>query len=550
MDLKLLEELKSKFSGDVDTGEDTLMEYSHDASLFEVKPQVVVFPKSESDIVNLVEFVNKHKDENKDLSLTARGAGTGMDGGAINDSIIIAFGKYFNNTPTLKGDVATTEPGVFYRDFEKVTLAKNLIFASYPASRDLCAMGGIINNNAGGEKSLLYGKTEKYVERIKAVLSDGSVVEFKPLNDSELKEKMKLKTLEGEIYREMYKLITENYETLQNAKPQVSKNSAGYFLWNVYNKEIKVFDLTKLFTGAQGTLGLMLEADLKLVPLHKHREMAVIYVYDMNRLKEIVDVVMPLKPESFECYDDNTLKLGLKFMPEFTKQLGLVGMMQAGMAFFPAFWDMVRGCMPKLVLQVDFTGDDMEELNKKVAILHEKLKDLTPRVCDAKDNQENKYWLVRRESFNMLRKKVRNLHTAPFVDDFVVDPHDVGEVLEKVTAIFKRYPEFIFTAAGHIGDGNFHLIPLANIENPKVRKAIGEISEEVYKLVLEKKGSTTGEHNDGLVRSPYLEKMYGKQVMKLFEKTKNIFDPQNIFNPRKKIGSSWDYAMNHIRSHW
>lgn len=550
MDENLLNELKKGFKGDVATDPETLTTYSHDASLFEVKPQVVVFPKNAEDVEYLVKFVNKNKDKYKNLSLTGRSAGTDMGGGSINDSIIVEFSKYFAATPVLNGDVATTQPGVFYRDFEKETLKHNLLFPSYPASREICAMGGIVNNNSGGEKSLKYGKTEKYVKRVKVVLSDGSVAEFRKLNEGELKEKMGQENLEGKIYKGIYDIVDKNYDALLKAKPTVSKNSAGYFLWNVYDKEEKTFDLTKLWVGAQGTLGMLLEADISLVPTLKHHDMVVIYLHDLTHLKEIVDEVLPLDPESFEGYDDNTLKLALKFFPEFMKQLGPWGMIQAGLAFFPAFIDLFLGHMPKLVLQVDFAGNDPAELKKKTETLYQKLKHLHPQVQFAMDEQEKKYWLVRRESFNLLRKRVRGLHTAPFVDDFIVHPKDTAEVLGQVISIFKKYPEFIYTITGHIGDGNFHIIPLVDIKNPKVKEDIPVISKEVYKIVLDHGGSITGEHNDGLVRSSYLTQMYGEDIVKLFEKTKQIFDPKDIFNPRKKVGSSFDYAMNHIRTNW
>src|SRR5581483_2334025 len=155
--------LKSVIKGDVLSDPQTIEQYSHDASIFEIKPQVVVFPKDTEDLKNLVKFVNQEKG----LSLTARSAGTDMGGGSINDSIIVAFGKYFNHIKSVdeKSKYAVAEPGVFYRDFEKETLKKGLIFPSYPASREICAIGGIVNNNSGGEKSLAYGKTENYVEK-------------------------------------------------------------------------------------------------------------------------------------------------------------------------------------------------------------------------------------------------------------------------------------------------------------------------------------------------------------------------------------------------
>ena len=165
---------------------------------------------------------------------------------------------------------------------------------------------------------------------------------------------------EGEIYKKIYKLINDNYDGIMRAKPNVSKNSAGYFLWNVYDKENKTFDLTQLLVGAQGTLGLLLEGDLELVPIHEHRGMLIIYLHDMSHLGQIVNEVLALNPESFESYDDNTLKLALKYFPEFAKKLGPLGMIQAAIAFFPAFFDLFTGrSLPKLVLQVDFTSDNL-----------------------------------------------------------------------------------------------------------------------------------------------------------------------------------------------
>ena len=547
----LVSDLKKIVKGDVENDDETLRTFSHDASIFDVKPKVVVFPKNVSDVEALVKYVAENKKKDSSLSLTGRSAGTDMGGGPLNESIIVNFQKYFTHIKSIKDKVGTVEPGVFYRDFEVETLKQNLIFPSYPASRGICAMGGILNNNSGGEKSLQYGTTEKYIRRVKVVLSDGKTYEFKSLNEAGLNMKMAQNDFEGEIYNKLYKLITTNYEDIMEAKPDVSKNSAGYFLWNILDRKKKIFDLTQLWTGAQGTLGLLLEGDLELVPVHKHRGMLIIYLRDMANLGQIVNEVLTLKPESFESYDDNTLKLALKYFPEFTKQLGPIGMIQAGIAFLPAFISMFTGRnLPKLVLQVDFTSDSREEVNKKLDTLRKKLKPLHPFTQIAEEGQEKKYWLVRRESFNLLRKKIRNKHTVPFIDDFVIKPEFISEVIPQVTNILKKHPEFIFTVAAHVGNGNFHIIPLADIKNDNVRRAIPEIANQVYKIIAKYKGSITGEHNDGIIRTPYLKQMYGAKIYSLFEETKKIFDPDNIFNPGKKVGGSLDYAMDHIRLEW
>src|SRR3989338_8172242 len=203
----LPEELKKIIKGDVSSDNQTLKDYSHDYSLFEVKSKAVVFPKDAQDLKALIKYVKYNKKNDPALSLTARAAGTDMGGGAINDSILVEFTRYFNHTPQVIGDIVTTEPGVFYRDFEKETLKHNLLFPSYTASREICAMGGILNNNSGGEKSLQYGKTEKYIRRVKVVLRDGKTYEFKKIGETDLKNKMSQNNFEGEIYKKMFELI-------------------------------------------------------------------------------------------------------------------------------------------------------------------------------------------------------------------------------------------------------------------------------------------------------------------------------------------------------
>ena len=550
--MNLVEELKKIIKGDVLSDEGTLADYSHDASLFELKPQVVVCPKDIDDLKSLVKFVTEHKKEMPDLSLTGRSGGTDMGGGSLGDSIIVSFGKYFNHLGQVRGDEISTEPGVYYRDFEKETLKAGLIMPSYPASREICAMGGIVNNNSGGEKSLNYGKTEKYVKSLKVVLSNGNECILEAQDAEGLKNKIALETLEGEIYRKMYDLISQNYDLLQAAKPKVSKNSAGYYLWNVWDKEKKVFDLTKLFTGAQGTLGLLAAATLKLVPAEKYSALTIAFLNDTSLIPEIVNTVLPHRPESFEGYDDNTLRLAIKFFPSFAKLMGARNIISLSWQFLPEFWMFIKGGIPKLILQIEFAGNDQAEVRRQAEAIAKELEakfKLAAKVAES-DKEIRKYWLIRRESFNLLRHKIKDKHTAPFIDDIIVPPARLGEFLPELNKILADYPRLIYTIAGHIGDGNFHIIPLMNLENPKDREIIGLLGPRVYELVLKYGGSITAEHNDGLVRSPYLREMYGDKVYALFEETKRIFDPQDIFNPRKKVGGNFEFSAAHIRKNF
>src|ERR1035441_2437813 len=164
---------KRGFKGEVDDSIETRDVYSHDASMFEIRPQLVVMPKDAEDVATIVRLVSEQKASQSDLSVTARSAGTDMSGAAINDSIIIDFSKYFTDIEHVSATAAQVQPGVLYRNFEKITLQHHALLPPYPASRDLCSLGGMVNNNSGGEKSLEFGKTENFVTELKMVFADG-----------------------------------------------------------------------------------------------------------------------------------------------------------------------------------------------------------------------------------------------------------------------------------------------------------------------------------------------------------------------------------------
>jgi FAD/FMN-containing dehydrogenase len=522
----------------------TLDTYSRDASLFEIQPQLVVQPKTVGDLEKLVEFVNHNL--KKGLSLTARSGGTDMTGGPLTESIVVDMKAYFNKIIEVGDSQARTQPGTYYRDFEKATLRQHLLMPSYPASREICTVGGMVSNNSGGEKTLSYGKTEDYVTELKMVLADGHEYTLKSLNKNELKKKIAQPDFEGRIYKKLYDLIEKDYDAIKAAKPNVTKNSAGYYLWNVWDRETGIFDINKLIVGSQGTLGLITEIKFKLITPKKHSQMVIIFLKDLTHLTEIVRRILVHKPESFESYDDHTLKLAMRFFPEIAAKMHVKNTLSLFTQFIPEARMILSSGMPKLVLLAEFTGDDLQDVHARAAAAEESLFDLNLQTYRSRRrSDEEKYWLIRRESFNLLRHHVRGKHTAPFIDDVVVTPEQLPQFLPELDAIMAKY-KLIYTIAGHVGDANFHIIPLMDLKDPKTKKIIPELSEKVYELVFKYKGSITGEHNDGLIRTPYLKSMYGAKIHGLFKEVKQIFDPNNIFNPGKKVGSKLEYAMDHF----
>jgi FAD/FMN-containing dehydrogenase len=501
---------KAGFSGETDDTMETRNFYSHDASLFEIVPKMVVFPNDTKDVQRLVTLVAQKKSLIPSLSLTARSAGTDMAGGAVNDSIIVDFNKHFNKIISVSPTEAETQPGVFYRDFEKETLKQHALMPSYPASRDLATVGGMVANNSGGEKSLEYGKTKDFVNQLKVVFADGKEYIVKPLNQKELKAKIAQKDYEGAIYKKIYDLCEQNYDTIKAAKPNVSKNSMGYTLWEVWDRKTGIFDLTKLIVGSEGTLGFVTDIHYRLVPSRAHSGLLVLFLKDLDQLGVLIPKVLTFKPATFESFDDQTLFLSIRFMPSFLKMLGLRRFVHLLITLIPDGLQLLRG-IPKLILMVEFNGDTEEEVRLQVKALHKELGphhramyEINGFEEDATEGKSEKFWIMRRNSFQLLRSKVKDKHTAPFIDDLIVNPEYMPEFLPKLRDIIKKYKLFA-TIAGHMGDGNFHIIPLMKLEDKTERAKLLPAMKEVDELVLHYHGSLSGEHNDGLVRGPWLE---------------------------------------------
>ena len=534
------EEIEKFFRGEILDNEVTLKTYSHDASLFEVKPKLVVFPKDVEDLKNLVKWAG----ENQGNSVTVRAAGSDMTGGPLGESIVADVTKYLNKIGDIKEEGTVVEPGVFYRDFEKKTLEKSLILPCFPASKNLCALGGMFGNNCAGEKSLRYGKMEKFVLESKAIFSDGNEYEVKPLSRQGLDKKIIQGDFEGDLYKKIFNLIEENKEVIEQAKPKVSKNSAGYYLWNIWDGQ--TFDLNKLLVGSQGTLGIVTEMTLKLVPEKRYHDMVALFFKSWDELPQVVNAILPQDPESLETFDKDTLKLGIHFMPEIAKKAGST-FLSFAMKFIPeAIIGIEMHGLPELIVLVEVSENSESDVKNKVLNIENAIKPykIWSRVVE-KDSEEEKFWVMRRESFNLLRQHVKGKRTAPFIDDFCVPPDKMPEFLPKALKILKDNG-IATNIAGHAGDGNYHIIPLMDLREESERKKITKVADKFYDLVAEYEGSNTAEHNDGILRTPFLGKMYSPEVLELFKKTKAIFDPQNIFNPGKKVNGSIEFLNKHI----
>jgi FAD/FMN-containing dehydrogenase len=539
--------LTGVIKGEVKIDEASLAEASRDASLFAVRPQAVVAPKDAEDLKRIVRWVQEHRDECPGLSLTGRAAGTCMSGGPLNDGVIVASTPHLNAFElAADGKTARVEPGVYYRDFEKAAAAKGLLMPIYPASKSLAAFGGMLMNNCGGEKTLRYGQIREWVESLRVVLADGERYELRPLTMDELAAKRAQKNFEGYVYDRTFRLIEANYDAIQAAAPKTTKNSSGYALWRVYDRERGIFDLSQLFVGSQGTLGLLADATVRLMPIHRKRRVVALFFKSWDDLPEAVNRILPFTPETMEAFDDTTLKLGLRFMPEIARKVG-----EPLWRFALRFWpEAVIGArmlgLPKLILLVELAEDDDALAARKADGVAAAARGmgLVARVLNG-DAEAEKYFTVRRESFALLRKAVGDKRTVPFVEDFCVKPAELPKFLPELLGLLDRNG-ITANIAGHAGDGNFHVIPLMDLRDPKERAKILPVLDEYTRLVVAHGGTVSAEHNDGILRTPYLPQVFGPEIAALFKEVKEIFDPLNIFNPGKKVGGTKEYLEAHI----
>lgn len=550
-------------------------QYSRDASIFCMKPEAIIIPADAHEVAEAVKNINilnakAHDNENdtnkfKKYSLTPRAAGTCMSGGPLSENLIMSFTEHMHNHSDIHHKLSfekskgqdkyyiDVEPGLYHRDLEKYIDEYNLMFASYPASKDLCAMGGIVNNNSGGEKTLKYGKTENYLREIEMVCSDGNIYKFHKVMGDELDALLNINNDDyyAKIHRDIYHLLKNNWKTILKNKPRVSKNSAGYYLWNVYNESERSLDLSQLFCGAQGTLGIMTKAKLELVKKPQYSRMITLYLSHIDPLADLVRELRQYNPESLELYDDHTFKIAMKYLPNMISKMS-GNIFSLALSFWPEVKLILTGGVPKVIIIAEFTDTDEENLNTIINkayvsintfILKHRLQVQTSITQNQKEAE--KYWLFRRESFNLLRSKLTNLRTVPFIDDVVVSSEYFPRFMPEFERILDRH-ELLYTIAGHAGDGNLHVIPLMKLKDDKVIESLKTISDEVYTLVQKYNGSITGEHNDGLIHAPFLNYMYDDNMLDLFRQVKNILDPNNIFNPHKKIDVNWNQIVKYI----
>lgn len=539
---KVAHYLQEHLLGEVMTSTDARRYFATDGSIFTLAPSIIVYPRNENDVRKTARFAWQLAERGRIIPITPRGAGTDQAGGALGDGIMLAFTAHMNRIVELdpKSGTVVVEPGLNYGRLQQTLHTHERFLPPFPASFEYSTLGGAVANNAAGEKSLKYGATREYVKSLRLVLANGEVVETVRLSKRELNKKLGLSTFEGEIYRALDALLEENKETLVKLRLGVTKNTAGYALAEVKRSDGS-FDLTPLLVGSQGTLGIVTEATFETETYNPETILFMGEFDDMaSAEKAILQLrALPNSPSALEMVDSQLLELVERLNPNQLKGI-------------------VEKPFPKIVLLAEF-DDPAERVRKKMTKRATKIfTEFARRFEKATDPAaQDRLWKIRHASASVVAHSEGQLKAVPIIEDGVVPPEKLEEY---VASVYKLFASAKLQAAvwGHAGDGNLHMQPFLDLSQLGDRQKAFRLIDEYYKLVIGLGGSTSGEHNDGRLRGPYLEKLYGAEAYSLFQKVKQIFDPYGTMNPGVKVNVTLDdlkplvrntYSMDHLYDH-
>ena len=547
----LLENLlcEAGFRGGVSTNKELLDAYSTDESIFSIRPQVVLQPKNRRDVEIATSVIGTQTKRFTSLSLTPRAAGTGLGGGSLTDSIVLdvcAHLNRFGEVKTKKDKITfTCEPGVMWREVEKRLKEHNAYLPSYPASKDICSIGGSIGNNAAGPDSLRYGHCADWIESLEVVLHDGHTYTVKPLTWREYKLLIKQDHEYARIAKAVFALIKKNEKEIKKNQPATAKNTAGYPLWSVmpqgvakFQKGEGTFDLTKLLAGSQGTIGIITHLTMRALPIQQDTTLIVAPIFDLADAAPLIERALTYEPINVEVFDGLSFDLALQNPNFFKQRLSGAQFYRVMLSMYTTYHVRYRRQTPEFTVLITVDKDTTDHTNPAdiaAAIGGEKVR---ARVV-TNPTETEMYWQIRRASYSLSKFQDPNKRPAAFLEDVTVPPENLSKFFVQIKRLLK---EFNVTAAvhGHGGNGHFHFYPLLDFTNKTTPALVEKMAESFFSTAVKFKGSICGEHNDGIIRTPHLKKMFSKRMLDLFAETEQLFDPDDIFNPGKKVHPRFD----------
>ncbi len=521
LDKSKLEILKQNFEGEVLFDHSTRLIYATDASAYREVPAAVTFPKSTNDLKTLIGFARENR-----IGIIPRTAGTSLAGQVVGNGIVADVSKYWGKVLEIdtRGHKVRVQPGVILDELNKILEPYNLFFGPETSTSNRCMTGGMLGNNSCGARSLVYGSTRDHTLEVKALLSDGSEVVFGELTKQQFNEKCKLDSLEGKIYRNINKILSDPVNqkeiTGQFPDPALKRRNTGYAIDLLLESEPfagdKPFNFCKLLAGSEGTLAFVTEMVLNLVPLPpKHKGLVCVHLETVEKALKANLIALKFKPQAVELMDQTILEL--------TKE----NREQNKNRFF------IKG-NPAAVLIVEFAEESPEKVEQKAEQLKSAMKAQGygyhfPLVTGT---DIKKVWDLRKAGLGILNNMAGDAKPVSVIEDTAVNPERLPEYIADINKMLDGYGKSCVYYA-HIATGELHLRPVLNLKDPDDVELFYKIAHDTALIVKKHRGSLSGEHGDGRLRGEFIPLMIGAHNYRLLKDIKHCWDPEGIFNPGK-----------------
>lgn len=515
--------LSSRMDGGMSSIYSTRLIYATDASAYREVPIAVAFPATTEDLKELVHFARKNS-----CTLIPRGAGTSLAGQVVGNGLIVDFSRNFNRIIEISSAEkwVRVQPGVVLDELNLSLKSTGLFFAPETSTSNRCVIGGMIGNNSSGLHSLLYGTTREHLLSAKAILSDGSEVEFGELDAIEFGQKCILKSLEGELYRQIHDLLSDDFNLLEidNDYPdkRIIRRNTGYALDELSdcklfrNDSSGKFNFCKLLAGSEGTLALITEAKLRLEPLPPASK-ALLCVHFNNVMEAIRGnlVALEQKPAAVELMDKKILDCTLENIEQRKNRFFIEG-------------------DPGAILMIEFTGNNMEEILERASLLEKKMRKagLGYHFPVVTGPNIRKVWELRKAGLGVLSNMAGDAKPVSVIEDTSVHPELLELYINDFNQLLKKYnKECVYHA--HISVGELHLRPVLDLKKEEDVRIFRQIAEDTARLVKKYRGSLSGEHGDGRLRGEFIPIIYNEKIYSWFREIKEKWDPEKVFNNNK-----------------
>ena len=485
--------------------------YATDASIYQIEPLGVVVPRSREDVAAAIAIARE-----EGVPVLPRGGGTSQCGQTVARALVIDCSKYLDRVISVEveGRRARVEPGVVLDRLNRLLRKDKLFFPVDPSTASRATIGGMTANNSCGSRSLRYGNMVHNVWGIDAMLADGTTAWFGEVpgnfDDSPMPERYR------ELVTQMRALHRREAPEIERRFPKVLRRVGGY---NIDSIDDAGHNIARLLVGSEGTLAFFNEIELELQPIPAHRVLGICHFPSFYSAMAATRRIVELGPSAIELVDRTMIDLS------------------RDIPMFRAVVDRFVQGEPAALLLTEFAGDDPSDNLRRLKALIELMGDLgyPGAVVEAIDPAfQQAVWEIRAQGLNIMMSMKGDSKPVSFLEDCAVRLEDLADYTERLTRIFEKHGTY-GTWYAHASVGCLHVRPVLNLKQELEVKKMRAIAEEAFAMVREYKGSHSGEHGDGLVRSEFHEAMFGDRMVRAFEEVKDAFDPRGLFNPGKIV---------------